>query len=300
MRRYLPVVLVSLAAILGAALLFIIFKPAQPAKTGFSIVAAENFYGSIAKQIAGERANVVSIINNPTDDPHLYESGAKDASTITSADIVIQNGLGYDDFIDKILQGSPNSERQVINIATLLQSPADANPHLWYDAQRIGQVAQAITDALAAKDPAGKETYQKNLNEFNNSLSQINNKVSAIRQNYAGAPVAYTERVAEYLIKNADLSIKTPATFASAIEDGNEPSPADQNVFLQLIESKQIRALIYNPQTQSPATVEIKNAAEQAGIPIVAMTETMPNDDSYQSWQGAQLDALTKALENNK
>ncbi len=284
--------------LVGAAFLM----PRQTSQTNkLTLIAAENFWGSIAEQISGERVSVTSVITDQEVDPHLYETGAKDASVITHADIVVLNGLGYDDFVEKLLVGSPNNNRVVVNAADVLSLGNDANPHVWYDLPRISIVASEIESALSKKDPAGSATYKANLDTFLNSMQPLLDKLDAIRTNHAGAPVAYTERVPGYLIERAGLTVKSPESFAAAIEEGNEPSPADQAIMLDLITKKQIRVLFYNAQAESPVTEKIRAAAEEHDIPVVAVTETIPSQyATYQMWQLAQLDTLWQALETNE
>lgn len=301
MHKKLPLIITLgvVGAILLAAAGIIIFG-AQKHTTNarLNVVAAENVWGDIAAQIGGDRVDVTSVISSPNSDPHQYESGAKDASNIATADIVIINGLGYDDFMNKLLSASPNPQRVVINAAETMRLTGGDNPHAWYNIPRISQVADAIARELIAKDPAGTTVYQKNLATFNASLVPLFSQTSNIVMQHAAAPIAYTERVAEYLLTSAQLSIKTPAGFATAIEQGTEPSPSDQAAMTDLITNKQIRALIYNPQAESAAGKSARALAEQNGIPVVAMTETMPQNIPYQQWMLQQLDALAKALNN--
>ncbi len=272
----------------------------QTGSTKLQLVAAENFWGSIAAHISGDRADVTSIINDPEVDPHLFETGAKDASVITNADIVIYNGRGYDDFVEKLLAGSPNNKRAVIVAADVIDLGNDANPHVWYDLPHIGIIATEIEAALTKKDPAGSATYKANLADFLDSMQPLLDKLDAIRTKHLGAPVAYTERVPGYLIERAGLTVVSPESFAAAIEAGNEPSPVDQATMLELINKKQIRVLFYNAQAESSVTEKIRTAAEARGIPVVAVTETIPPQfTTYQTWQLAQLDALWQALESN-
>jgi zinc/manganese transport system substrate-binding protein len=263
-----------------------------------TVVAAENFWGSIAMQIGGEHVSVTSVISDPSTDPHLYDSGAKDASAITNANIVIVNGLGYDDFMDKILGASQNNQRTVIRVSEVVGAQAGDNPHLWYDISRIGLVATTIQQKFSAADPANSAAYVQNLKDFLDGVQPLLATVQTISTTYAQAPVAYTERVPGYLLNLANLSVKSPATFASAIEDGNEPTPADQAAMLALINKKQIRALLYNRQADSLVTQGIRAAAIQNNIPVVAVTETIPDKNTtYQAWQQTQLNALLKALQ---
>lgn len=263
-----------------------------------NVVAAENFWGNIASQIGGDRVNVTSIITDPSADPHLYESDANDASKVASADLVITNGLGYDDFMSKLLSASTNKNRQTLDASQILGvTGADANPHLWYDVPRVPLVAGRIEQALAAKDPANKSYYEQNLSKFNNSLQDLNDTIATIKRKYAGAPVAYTEPVPGYLIADAGLDVNTPEAFARAIEDGNDPTPTDNTTMQNLMTSKAVKVLLYNSQATSPVTQHIRDLAKQNGIPVIGVSETLPaGESSYQTWQLDQVRSLLKAL----
>lgn len=295
------VVIGMVAAAIIAASAFVLTKATKTGSSNkINVVAAENFYGSIVSQIGGDHVNVTSIITDPSADPHLYESDARDASAIASANVVVINGLGYDDFMSKLLAASPKQDRQVLTAADVLNiSGADANPHVWYDVPRIHQVAEAIESALAAKDPADKATFEQNLTKFNDSLQPVLDTIAQIKSKHAGAPVAYTERVPQYLLDDAGLTIKTPPGFAKAIEDGNEPSPADTQAMQALITGRSIKVLLYNSQATSPTSQHVRDLANQANIPIIGVTETLStNEPTYQSWQLDQSKALLKALGN--
>jgi zinc/manganese transport system substrate-binding protein len=264
-----------------------------------NVVAAENFWGDIASQLGGSHVHVTSIITDPTADPHLYESSAQNASEISSASVVIVNGLGYDDFMNKLLSASPNTSRQVLTVAAILGITGDtANRHLWYNIPRMHEVAGAIATSFEIKDPAHKADYEKNLIDFNASLLPIIAVINQIKSTYNGAPVAYTERVPGYLLTAAGLTVKTPDGFAKSIEDATDPSPADSQAMSDLMTNKRVRALLYNSQATSPVTEHVKNLAKQAGIPVIGVTETLPtNEKTYQSWQQDQLNVLLKALQ---
>jgi zinc/manganese transport system substrate-binding protein len=269
-------------------------------RSGIRVVAAENFWGDIARQIGGDRVNVTSIISDPSADPHLYESNANNAVAVATADIAIENGLGYDDFFDKLLSASGSSKRTLVSASKVLGVTADgANPHLWYDLPRVHLVAAQIEAALAAKDPANKSDYEANLAKFDASMQPLLDKVAQIKSQYPGAPVAYTERVPGYLLADAGLSVRTPEGFAASIEDGSDPSPADTAAMDNLLTSRGVKVLLYNSQATSPVTQHARDLAGQAGIPVVGVSETLPpNEPSYQSWQSHQLDAILKALGN--
>lgn len=299
-RRIILIFAIVLIAIIMSIAMLQTKKQPGPTSDKIHIVAAENFWGNIIEQVGGEHVDVASIISEPGTDPHLYESGARDASRLAEADIVIMNGVHYDDFMPKLLSASKSDSRQVINVADVLKTDVSANPHLWYDAPRIATVAAAFENALAKKDPSNAGIYAANLNVFNRSLGSLLNTISQIRVTHPGAPVAYTERVPEYLLAAAGLTVKTPAGFSSAIEEGNDPSPAATAEFEKLITNRQIKALIYNSQATSSVTEHIRQLAEQHHVPVVGMSETMPkNAASYQAWQLDQAKALLKALESN-
>jgi len=262
------------------------------------VVAAENFWGDITRQLGGAHVAVTSIISDPSADPHQYESDARDAAAIAGADVVVLNGVGYDDFVAKLLSSTSNQGRVVLKVSDVLHvTGGDANPHLWYDLPRIPEVAGAIEAALVARDPADRATFAANLTTFAASLAPIDRLVSEIATKYAHAPVAYTERVPGYLLDAARLDVVTPPGFARAIEDGNEPSAGDTTAMDGLVSGHRIRALLYNAQATSPVTKHVQDLARAAGIPVVAVTETQPpTEPSYQSWQEHQLAALLTAL----
>lgn len=293
-------VLVVLMAAVGA---FVV--NARPAKTAedtsasaqVQVLAAENFWGNIAQQLGGSHVHVTSIITDPTTDPHQYESSARDAAAVASADVVVVNGLGYDDFIAKLLDASKNNKRQVLTVAQILNAPEGANQHLWYDIPRVPEVASRLVASLAAKDPAHKSDYMRNLAAFNKSLQPLLDSIDSIKQRYPGAPVAYTEPVPGYLLQAAGLAVKTPEGFAKSIEDGDDPGPADTTAMDELVANRQIKVLLYNAQATSPVTEHVKDLAKQAGVPVVGVTETLPpNQPTYQAWQLDQLQQLEQAL----
>lgn len=265
------------------------------------IVASANFWGSVASQIGGDRVKVTSLIDEHDADPHAHESGASDASGVTTADMIILNGLGFDEPVEKLLVTAPRDSRTVLRASDFITASPGQNPHLWYHISEVPKFAEAIERELSKKDPAGSATYKANLATFLKELQPLQDRLQSICKNHPGAPIAYTERVAGYLIQDACLKVVSPESFAEAIENGNEPSPSDQAAMLSLISDKQIRVLIYNAQAESPVTEKIRAAAATAGIPVVAVTETMPEEyATYQAWQYAQLDALAAALDNSR
>jgi zinc/manganese transport system substrate-binding protein len=266
--------------------------------TGLAVVAAENFWGNIATQIGGKYVHVTSIISDPSADPHLYESSARDAGAIEAAKVVIVNGLGYDDFISKLLRPSQNNTRNVLTVSDVLGTRSStANPHLWYNIARVPEVANAIAAAYIQADPTNAAAYRQNVQSFNDSLKPLLTTIMTIKHSYSGESVGYTARVPGYVIQAAGLTVGSPPDFATAIEDGNDPGPKVTAEMNNVIINKKIKVLLYNSQAASPVTESIKKLAAQNGIPVIGVTETMPaNEPSYQKWQQDQLNALLGAL----
>ena len=296
----------SLYIIVGACLaflavvlaVFLLLKPDLSMDGKIKVTTSAAVWGDIARQVGGDRVNVTAVLDDPAADPHLFESGAADTSKITNADIVVVNGLGYDDFMDKALDTKKNSNRAYINAAKVMNAPDGANPHLWYDIPQVQLVAGEIANKLSEKDPDNQAEYKKNLAVFVDSLQPLITRLDNIRVNHPAAPVAYTERVAGYLVNRAGLNVVSPEGFAAAIEEGTEPSPSDQTAMRELITKKKIKLLLYNEQAESQVTQQLRDLADQNKIPVVAMGETPVNNMRYQEWQAGHLDSLLRALNN--
>jgi zinc/manganese transport system substrate-binding protein len=298
-RTLLALVIVGLAAVGALVAACTSSSPSASSGGRITVVAAENFWGDIARQIGGSDVQVSSVISDPNTDPHTYETNAKDAAEISAAQLVIRNGLGYDDFIDKILATGGNSERRVLCVQQVLGlHGSDINPHVWYDTARLPAVGNQIAAQLAAIDPANKRGYQTHAAQFNKSLRPLLAVISQIKQRFGGAPIAYTERVPGYLVQAAGLHLATPASFSQALEDGNDPSPQDTAAFEAAITNHQVKVLLYNSQVVDAQAERIKQLAQSAGVPIVGVSETMPAGATFQSWQLQQDKALLTALGN--
>ena len=297
-KKILPFIALAGALLAIVIALVLAIKPGGNNDGKLTITVSASFWGDIARQIGGEHVTVTSVLDDPEADPHLYESGAKDTSAITRADVVIINGLGYDDFMQKALDTARGGSREVITVSDLLKLSTGSNPHIWYDIPNIHLVAGALEAAMSKRDPTHSADYKKNLSIFVDSLQPLLVRIDSIRAEHANAQVAFTERVPEYLLKAANLNVVSPASFAAAIEEGNEPSPSDQASMRDLITGKKIEALIYNPQAESEVTRQLRDLASQNKIPVVAMSETPPANTSYQQWQLDMLDSLFNALNN--
>ena len=268
--------------------------------TAINVVAAENFYGDMVKQLGGNHVSVTSILSDPNIDPHQYESNAQTAIQVSKAQLVIENSGGYDGWMDKILSGSPNSNRIVLKGYDVAQVKLPENEHVWYSIDNAATIAQAITDDLKKLDPADAATFDSNLQTFKQSLQPIQQKIVAIKSKYAGTPVGLTETIYLYQAAPLGLNVLTPFEFQKAMAEGNEP-PADTVVTAEnQINHHLIKVLIYNEQTVTPSTTKLENDARAQNIPIVPVTETMPPGKTYQTWMLDQLNTLEQDLQSTR
>jgi zinc/manganese transport system substrate-binding protein len=260
------------------------------------VVAAENFYGDVARQLGGKHVSVISILSDPNVDPHEYESNVQNAIAVTNARLVIENGDGYDTWMDKLLSASPNPNRIVLTADNIVGHKLTDNPHYWYSPDNIQDVAQAITNSLNKFDPADQADFDANLAMFKQSLNPIRQSLSAIGARYHGTPVALTETIFLYQSELMGLDMLTPFDFQKAVAEGNDP-PADAvATFNNQLSRRQVKVLIYNVQTVTPVTTNLQNEAKQMNIPIVPVSETMPSGKTYQQWMLDQLMNLQQAL----
>ena len=286
------------AAIVGMALLAgLRFASPGWAQAGspLSIVAAENFYGDVAGQIAGPGIPVTSILSSPDQDPHLFEASPSTARALSAARIVIYNGIDYDPWMVKLVRATRSPGRQVLVAAELAKRRTGANPHLWYDPAVMPVVARAIADTLAAADPAHAAGYAQRLGAFIDSLQPLDAKIATMRTRFSGVPVTATEPVFGYMAMAFGLVMRNER-FQFAVMNGTEPRTSDVAAFEADLKGKRVRALLYNSQATGPAAQRLLRLAGQAGIPVVGITETQPAGMTYQSWMLAQLDALEAAL----
>lgn len=263
---------------------------------GVAAVAAENFYGDIFKRLGGSHISVTSILSDPNADPHQYESSVQDAVAVSKAQIVIENGEGYDSWMDRLLSSSPNPKRIVLVATNIAGTKLPANPHVWYDMHNMIAIAQAMTAALKKVDSADAATFETNLQEVTQSLTQVIHKMDEIKGKYAGTPVGLTEDIYLYQTGAMGLHVLTPIEFQKAIAEGNDP-PADTVVTAtNQVNQRLIKVLLYNEQTVTPITTNLQNAARQHNIPIVPITETLPRGKLFHQWMLDQLNALEQAL----
>jgi zinc/manganese transport system substrate-binding protein len=269
-----------------------------------SVVASTNVYGDIVKTVGGPAVAVTSIIDSPDKDPHEYEADARTQLALSKAHLVIENGGGYDDFVDTMLK-SARTRPTVINVADvsgLNQHSADGefNEHLWYDFPTVEKLAAQLVTDLSAAAPAQAATFKSNAKAFTAQLDQLQQDEVAIKAKHAGEGVAITEPVPLYLLEAAGLVNKTPEKFSEAIEQDTDVSPAVLEETEDLFDTKQVKLLAYNQQTTGPQTEAVLAAAKRNNIPVVPVTETLPTDQTYLSWMRANLRAISSALTNDR
>jgi zinc/manganese transport system substrate-binding protein len=261
------------------------------------VLGTENFYADLLAQIGGARVSATSLLNDPNADPHAFEASPSAAAAVADAQLVIVNGLGYDDFMQHLLGASPNASRVVIDVQQLLGLGSDANAHVWYDPGTMPAVAAATEAALAKLEPANATYFAAREQAYLASLAPLAAKIAELKAKFSGAPVAFTEPVAGDLAKAIGLQVLTPESFQRAIENGTDPAPADVAAERDLLTAKTVRALLFNSQVITPLTQQIHDLAVANGIPVVGVAETLPPQyRTYQEWQLAQMNELEAAL----
>jgi zinc/manganese transport system substrate-binding protein len=262
------------------------------------VAAAENFWGSIAKQIGGSHVGVVSIITNPDTDPHSYEPTPADARTLASAGYVIENGAGYDPWVEKLVSANPVSGRRLLDVAHLNGVAEGGNPHMWYSPSDVLRVADRIAADLARIDSADAGYFEAQRRSFESSgLQEYNELRASIRSRYSGVPVAASESIFAYLADDLHLDLLTPPDFMKAISEGTDPTAQDKQTFDQQVTRRLVKVFVYNRQNSVPDVEAVRQKAQAEGIPVVAITETLdPASARFQDWQVAQLRALAQAL----
>lgn len=267
----------------------------RAAENQIAVVAAENFYGDIARQIGGDRVSVVSIMNNPDQDPHLFETTPGIVRQIAGAQIVILNGANYDSWMDKLLAAGLRRDRIVVNAARLTGYKAGDNPHLWYDPATMPAVAVVIADALAKSDSAHAADYSARLKVTLAALDQITQRVAQLKAKHGGVPVTATEPVFGPMARALGLTMRNER-FQLAMMNDTEPSARDVAAFESDLKERKVRLLIYNSQVSEKLTDRLRDIARRAKVPVIGVTETMPANVKFQDWLLGELDVLDKAL----
>jgi zinc/manganese transport system substrate-binding protein len=259
------------------------------------VVAAENFYGDLARQIGGEHVAVVSILTNPDQDPHLFEASPQTAKAVAGAQVVIVNGADYDPWMNRLLAASPAPARKTIDVGALVGAKPGDNPHLWYGPQNMKAAAQALAEALAAVDAPHAADYRSGAAQFLVSLKPLDARLADMRQRYQGVAVAASEPVFGCAAEAAGLDVRE-GKFALSVMNDSEPAPSDVATFESDLKGHKVRALIYHSQASEPSVEKLVALARASGVPVVGVTETEPAGTSYQQWIEGELDALDHAL----
>jgi zinc/manganese transport system substrate-binding protein len=263
-----------------------------------NVVAAEDFWGSIAQQLGGDRVEVTNIITNPAADPHDYEPTSEDARTMAGAQMAIVNGIGYDPWASKLLAANPSSGRTVLTVGDLLGLKEGDNPHQWYSPASVQKAIEQITDDYRQADPGHASYFDAQQHRFETAgLARYHRLISRIRSRYAGTPVGASESIFAALAPSLGLRLLTPTGFLDAISEGTDPTPAEKATTDSQIADRQIKVWIYNSQNATPDVQRLNDAARAAGIPVATVTETMtPEGASFQAWQSRELEGLAAAL----
>ncbi|HBW18279.1 MAG: metal ABC transporter solute-binding protein, Zn/Mn family [Streptosporangiaceae bacterium] len=300
-----PVRKIAAAAVaLGAGLLAAACSASSASSTGTAAtgvvvaVGAENEYANVIAQIGGKYVRVTAIESNPNTDPHTFEASASVSETVSAAELVVQNGLGYDDFMTSIENAAPSSVRKVINVQHLLGLPdSTPNPHLWYSPATMPAVARAIASDLSSLRPAHAAYFRANLTRFDASLRPWLAALAAFRASYPGTPVATTEPVGDYMLQAAGTSNLTPFGLQADIMNGVDLAPQYVTLEDNLLRQHKVRVFVYNQQVVDSVTASFLATAQRSGIPVVGVYETMPTPGyDYQSWMLAEVQALRKAV----
>jgi len=268
--------------------------------TVIQIVAGENFWGSLISQLGGAHVNVTSIVSDPNADPHEYEINPSNAIAIENAKLVIVNGAGYDTWALNLIAASNSPGQVVLNVQQLIKQPVDANPHFWYSPYYVNDTVKAMYNDLVSIDPTDASYFHQQYINLNASLWQTYmSREVQIKQQFAGVPVAATEDIFVYLANATGLNVVSPPGFMQAVAEGNDPSAQNVAAMEDLMEggNSTVHVLVYNAQTVTPLTQNVKSLAAQHEIPTIAVTETIqPPDVAFQVWMGSELADLQNAL----
>ncbi len=264
-------------------------------------VGAENEYANVISQIGGRYVSVTAIMSNPNTDPHTFEASPQVAQTVSAAKLVVQNGVGYDTFMNKIEAASPNSQRKVIDVQTLLGLPdSTRNPHLWYDPTTMPKVAAQLVKDLSALAPAHASYFAANARHFDASLNPWLQALARFKREHPATPVATTEPVGDYMLVAAGTRNLTPFTFQADIMNGVDPAPQDIALEQNLFKQHRAKVFLYNQQVTDSLTQSFLKSAAQNHVPVVGVYETMPPGYDYQGWMLAEVTALSRAVTTGK
>ena len=284
---------VLLTAALGSAGSVVTAAPAK-----VSVVAAEDFWGSIVRQLGGDHAEVKSIIADPDTDPHDYQATPQDGAALAGAQVAIVNGIGYDGWAAKLLAANPSSSRKVVTVGDVVGVKEGGNPHQWYSPRSVNSVIDAVTNALKQADPADAAYFDTQRQAYRtDGLKRYNDLRAQLKAQFGGTAVGASESIFAPLAGDLGLKLLTPESFLDAISEGNEPTARDKSTVDKQITGKQIKVFAYNSQNSTPDVAALVEKAKQAGIPVTRVTETLtPKGATFQDWQANQLQSLADAL----
>jgi len=298
MKRVLLVVLLA-GLVLTAAVAVWTAKVGSAAGGGaLQVVAAENFWGSIASQLGGDQVHVSSVITSPATDPHDYEPTAADARSIAGAKMVIVNGIGYDPWVPKLIAANPVGGRVVLTVGDLVGLKPGANPHRWYSPGDVQKVIAEIVRDYSKLDPKHTAYFQRQKTLFEtHGLARYKQLIASIKHRFRGVPVGASESIFAPLAQALGLKLLTPGSFLKAISEGTDPTASDKTTIDRQIARRQIKIWVFNSQNSTPDVQRITDAARKRGIPVATITETLtPVSASFQQWQARQLQALAATL----
>nr|WP_067698606.1 zinc ABC transporter substrate-binding protein [Nocardia jejuensis] len=301
MRRSFAKGFAAFAASLAAVATLTACGNAKDGSDGLTVLASTNVWGDITQAIAGPDVTVESLISDPTVDPHSFDFSPVQAAKVSDADLIVYNGGGYDEFIDKAISGKNKRAVNAYESITGESGGHDdghehANEHVWYDLPGVDKVAGLIADGLGALDPEHKQAYLDRATAFRAQLAGIEAVSAKTAAEHPNQPVLQTEPLAYYLLTAAKAQDRTPHAFQEAVEQGTDPSPADVATVRDLLSGKQVRALVYNKQTEDKTTEDVRASAEKAGVTVVEVTETLPAGLDYVKWMTGNVSALAAAL----
>jgi zinc/manganese transport system substrate-binding protein len=263
-----------------------------------NVVAAEDFWGSVAEQVGGERVTVTDIITNPAADPHDYEPTAADGRALAGAQVSIVNGIGYDEWASKLLAANADGSRVEVDVGDVLGLKSGDNPHQWYSPGSVHRVIVALMEAFEQADPGHDSYYEGRAAKFEaETLKPYHHLIDEIGEEFSGTQVGASESIFEPLAPALGLRLITPRGFMDGIAEGAEPSPGDKATTDHQVEDHEIRLWVYNSQNATPDVKRLNEAAKAAGIPIATVTETLtPEGASFQGWMVRELEGIQKAL----
>jgi len=262
------------------------------------VVAAENFYGEVAKAVGGDRVEVTNILDNPNVDPHDYEPTPEIARTVSTAQVIVYNGVGYDAWMDKLISAeSSSTSKSITKVADEVMGKKEGdNEHVWYNPETMPKLANKLADDFAKADPKHAEEYQSNAQVFITSIAPLEEKVQKLKQ-ASGEKIDVSEPVFDYMANALNLSVNDER-FSLAIDEGTDPAAADVAQLQSDLKDKKVKVFVYNIQNSSPTVDHLVKLAKSSGVPVVQVTETEPKGKSYLEWMTDQLDQVAQALGN--